>query len=611
MKKLYFLIISILFNVYSYGAYLTNVPITLTQPDGTVINCFATGDEFYNWVHDSLGYTIVQNPTSGYYHYAILDNDSLVCSNYIVGTVSPTSVNLQPRVNISGEKIREIVNSSPLYQNNLRAAAEQNASGTQTRSNTGALNNIVIYIRFAGEPDFSVAQGNYQAVFQNSFASLFNSTVSGDNSMRNYFREVSYNKLDIVSYFYPQNDGTTILSYKDEFNRGYYQPYNAVTNPDGYQPWEPSIYRGLTLLTNAIESVKNQIPSSLNLDFNNDTLVDNVCFIIRGYSGVDYLHPHKGTLANANYIIGYNSYINGIKVGNYTLQSEFDLLYYIGAYGNQVLCHEMFHTLGAPDLYHCNYDGGTPVGNWDLMASYLNPPQHMGAYIKHKYGVWISSITKITTSGTYTLQPLTSSTNNCYKISIKGSSQYIVLEYRKKMSSVFESNIPGSGLIIYRIDESYFPNGNRFGEGYGGKKKDEVYIFRPNGTLQNEGNVTLAHFSDNENRTMFGNNTNPHCFTAPDGDNANIFIKNIRENPNGTLSFDVRFCDNNNITYSNTSNLPVLTNASNNIQTTGTVIVKSTDNVTFEAGNKVTLNPGFKVELGGIFKVDMNDCGEK
>jgi hypothetical protein len=30
------------------AAYLQNVPQTITQPDGTTLECFATGDEFYN-----------------------------------------------------------------------------------------------------------------------------------------------------------------------------------------------------------------------------------------------------------------------------------------------------------------------------------------------------------------------------------------------------------------------------------------------------------------------------------------------------------------------------------------------------------------------------------
>jgi M6 family metalloprotease-like protein len=73
----------------------------------------------------------------------------------------------------------------------------------------------------------------------------------------------------------------------------------------------------------------------------------------------------------------------------------------------------MFHSLGAPDLYHYSYDGLQPVYTWDVMETNLNPPQHMGAYMKYKYGEWITSIPVITSSGTYTLNPLTSSANNC------------------------------------------------------------------------------------------------------------------------------------------------------------------------------------------------------
>ena len=89
----------------------------------------------------------------------------------------------------------------------------------------------------------------------------------------------------------------------------------------------------------------------------------------------------------------------------------------------------------------------------------------------------------------------------------------------------------------------------------------------------------------------------------------NLGITNIRENSNNTLSFDIKLFDGDNITYSNTSNLPASTKAYSTIQTVGTVIVKSTDNVTFEAGSTVTLNPGFEIELGGTFEINMNGCG--
>lgn len=43
------------------AAYLVDYPVSVTQPNGVVINCYASGDEFYNWLHDENHYTIMQN----------------------------------------------------------------------------------------------------------------------------------------------------------------------------------------------------------------------------------------------------------------------------------------------------------------------------------------------------------------------------------------------------------------------------------------------------------------------------------------------------------------------------------------------------------------------
>lgn len=42
--------------------YIENMHVRITQPNGEIINCFASGDEFYNWLHDANGFTIVKNP---------------------------------------------------------------------------------------------------------------------------------------------------------------------------------------------------------------------------------------------------------------------------------------------------------------------------------------------------------------------------------------------------------------------------------------------------------------------------------------------------------------------------------------------------------------------
>jgi hypothetical protein len=48
------------------AAFLRNVPVHVNQPDGTVLSCLASGDEFYNWLHDKDGFTIMRNPATGF-----------------------------------------------------------------------------------------------------------------------------------------------------------------------------------------------------------------------------------------------------------------------------------------------------------------------------------------------------------------------------------------------------------------------------------------------------------------------------------------------------------------------------------------------------------------
>ena len=80
-----------------------------------------------------------------------------------------------------------------------------------------------------------------------------------------------------------------------------------------------------------------------------------------------------------------------------------------------VICHEITHVFGAPDLYHLSYVNSIPVGFWDVMAWNTNPPQHTSAYIKYKYCGWINNIPEINNSGTFTLNDLTNATITAIK----------------------------------------------------------------------------------------------------------------------------------------------------------------------------------------------------
>jgi len=516
VKNLYFgkfLLFLVAFLLVSnvQASYLKNIPQRLVQPNGKVLQMYATGDEYYHWLHNEDGYTIVQNPQTGYFCYAILKGEELTASTFIVGEISPASVGLTPRINISGKKMEKIREKFLGMEKAYMISKTGKFKGPQKVSTIGTINNIVIYIRFAAESEFTDSQSTY--------TEMFNSSTTGTLSQYNYFNEVSYGALSINSYFLPTNNGSTIISYQDTHTREYFLTYNAVSNPIGYQNDTEKTEREHTLLQAAVNSVNGQLDTGINIDNDGDGEVDNVCFIVQGSSEgwSDLLWPHRWELYTKD------AFINGKKVYDYNFQLQNNL-------DASVLCHEMFHSLGAPDLYH--YSPGdpdlNPVGQWDLMNSDMG--QHMTQYMKYRYGNWIDTIPEITVSGDYSLNPVFTKENSCYKIkSPYSTTEYFVVEYRKKEK--FDAVLPSEGLLFYRINTLLDGGGNNYGP------PDELYVYRPNGSLTSVGTLSAAPFNAGLDKTSFSDKTNPDPFLS-NGGISGLNISNI-STIGATMSFHV------------------------------------------------------------------------
>ena len=478
MKRLF--IISILVSVanfYATAAYLVDIPQTLIQPNGQVIHCFASGDEFYNWLHDENGFTIIQG-SDGYYYYATQTKGKIVASRYKVGTVDPATKGLKPHLKISREEYLEKRKSMfPLERKSL-----------ETKNNTGVLNGITIYIRFADDTNFS----------QQTIAQLHQNFDGANNSMRNYFQRTSYGQLDVRTTHIPANNTGVVTTFVSSRNRNYFQPRSA-TNPAGYDPNSNNdrAHREFQLLRDAIDWVRNNnlIPNDINIDRDGDGYADLVNFIVKGRSEGwnSILWPHKWALQRVG-TTNYETVISGnIRVREYTFLPEDQA-------SVRVLCHEVFHVLGAPDLYH--YDDAfrhlNPAGSWDVMGSGSG---HMLGHMKVKYGGWINpaSIQEITAEGTYTLLSQgKNQTSNLFKIpGATSTSEYFLIEYRQRTDDVFEANLPGSGLIVTRINPNMRGNAN-----YNGKDiLDEVYVLRPDGSVTADGTISNANLSNRVGRT--------------------------------------------------------------------------------------------------------------
>jgi M6 family metalloprotease-like protein len=457
-----------------------NLPLKLIQPDGTELNVLASGDEYYNWVHDRDNYTILQNE-SGWYVYAEPDGDDIIPGTLIVGKDSP--MNLAPGVNRSETLIAE-------RYRNIKARMPEGRNPCSP--SIGTFNNLVIFIKFAGDPEFTVP---FSLVDQQ-----FNDQGTTANSVKRYYLDSSYNQLTIDSYFYPPPQGDAILSYTDINPRGYYEPYSA-TNPIGYEPGEYAwLGREQQLLIRAVNAVLQYIPASLDVDADEDGYVDNLCFIVQGnYGGwAELLWPHQ-----------YNLYdptccINGAIVGNYNLNLE---AFLTDDYGVSSSVHELFHSLSAPDLYRYTNTNITPIGKWDLMASDTSLPQQTSAWMKYKYGHWVSAPIPIVQSGTYTLHPVgASSTNISYRIGTWRPGEYYILEYRKPCGLI-DSMVPGTGLLVYRLLLDVEGNSNG--------PPDGLYVYRPYaGNTNSQGSLYSAGLSSQSGFTAINETTVPSGFTS-------------------------------------------------------------------------------------------------
>jgi hypothetical protein len=198
------------------AAYLRDVPVTLTQPDGTTVSCFFTGDEYFRYAHDARGFVILQDPVDGRYVYAETGGEEWRPGPWTVGTIDPASLGLQPHPPV------------PAAYPRARWELMHRFRSKDVRRGpfNGTLQNAVVFLRFNGETEFADAPGLYDQIF--------NEQGTTANSMSHYYQEVSQGQLDIRTTFYPL-PGATVQSFESDQPRGYYQP-RSPTNPGGYSP---------------------------------------------------------------------------------------------------------------------------------------------------------------------------------------------------------------------------------------------------------------------------------------------------------------------------------------------------------------------------------------
>ncbi|GAA0083768.1 hypothetical protein UT300007_02070 [Clostridium sp. CTA-7] len=424
-----------------------------------------------------------------------------------------------------------IENGTSLGADNLSDNSENNNLPLMANGVEKTINNIVVLIRFKGENEFMNEEKSTQLNSSyNLFNDLNNDKVSdlGSVSLNSYINDLTYGEVKVNSSFYPKGNNT-YLSIEAPQTRDFYEKYVAGSKEEQeFIKW-------------AFDSVKDNINLPQNeLDKNGDGEIDVVTFLCSGVTtGSNMLWPHETKFSG-------DTLLNGKRLATYNLIN-------VGTNENNIFnknllkiaIHEFLHAFNYPDLYRYYYRGN-PVGEWDVMANTDGYGQLPLVYTRNFYSNLNMNIQEIKGDGVYNLKNSQSSNKSdvvAFKIkSPLSDKEYFMVEFRKN-SGNWDSTLPGSGLIVYRINENVDPYlGNR--NGY----PDHIYVFR-SGDINNTyaaGNTRTAFLSQESGRTSIGNNNvnsefNSNNLFFDNGENSGIVISEVGSANGDEISFKVTF----------------------------------------------------------------------
>ena len=312
-----------------------------------------------------------------------------------------------------------------------------------------------------------VLLGQYADVTETYFDAVdFQNLLFDDNStgtMKEYYNEISYGNFLV--------DGTA-----DGWYQSTYTMAQAVDNVKQYVAEIAELADPDFDYTQFDNDGPDNIPNSGD----DDGYVDGIIVVYSGcgaewYPGNDNIWPHKSSLGSYEYEtddLGANG--SNVIVKSYAVNPELagggdcytNTIRPIGVYA-----HEFGHILGLPDLYdRDNSNGGSEgIGHWCLMASGSwqgwggDTPAHMSSWCKSEMG-WLEPV--VLSSDEISLN-IPQVETNPYAVKIWEDdyfwSRYFLVENRQPVG--FDSDLEGSGLIIYHVDENRRYGSYRYSSG--------------------------------------------------------------------------------------------------------------------------------------------------
>ncbi len=442
--------------VVLYGAPAVPIPIEMSQPDGTKFMAYLRGDEWRNWVETTDGYMVIKDESTGFWHYATMQNGKVVISPYMVGYVNPESVNIPPGIKpapVSVDLRARTLGVSPVSPPSLPAT----------------LNLLVIKVHF---PSGTNAQTG---------SNTFTTEVFGTsgNTVKDYFSTVSGGKVTIQPV--RENSGITDdgetdwLDLSSDYPDGHPQCKDLSTSPTD------NLSCHINLARAAINKASGVVTQDYDSDGDGELSPHElaVLIIVAGYESASGCNETTDP-AQANRVWGHKGWfptnlptLRGKNVRYYAMIGEIHCARGGGKATIGIIAHELSHLIfGLPDLYDTDSPkdsegigdlGVMGGGSWGFYGTQRpgETPVFPSAWTRAYLG-FLTPTEK--SSGTdVSVNDYAGSSANIIKVPTNSSKEYFLIANRVPTTS-YDSGLQGLGITeggieIWHIDTSRLDNG--------------------------------------------------------------------------------------------------------------------------------------------------------
>lgn len=419
-------------------------PAQVTQPDGSKLTVVLHGDEFFNYLTTSDGYTVVKNP-AGYYTYACLEGSNLLASECIARDERSAA----DQAFLSG-----------LPKGLTSKAMKERGSKLKNHRNE-----LLRGIGHGGHMDYSKFRG--LIILINYTDRNFNDYVPSNYTPVDFYEEM-INGHDYKGFTLPAGTKVECMgSVRDYYYDNSFQqfdPHFDILGPvdvpfactDAHQFKCDSIFFA------ALEALDPEVDFS-QYDTDGDGTADMVFFLVAGFgsdysdNNRDYLWPHMKDFAESPVLDGVNFSLYACSTNMTGAEGDFISMGSIAGIGT--ICHEFSHCLGLPDFYDTDNDGSGGVNHaypltWSIMASGFknnNGRNPAGYSLFERYALGFAQPTLIEGEGTITVTALEED-NMGYRLNTANKNEYFLIENRQRIK--WDKNLPGPGMLVWRVDST-------------------------------------------------------------------------------------------------------------------------------------------------------------